>query len=107
LQFTRGKVRRSEQFIWECRGNPVVFAGFSPTGVSGARVGPVITIPTERRKGFASAAVAALSQRLLDDGHAWCGLFADVENLESNRIYQRLGYRETCRFRSIELAVSA
>ena len=98
------KIRRSEQFVWEVGGHPVAFIGFTPTGITGARIGPVMTTPAERRKGYASAAVAALSQRLLDGAFSWCGLFADVKNPDSNRIYQRLGYREACRYRSIEFS---
>lgn len=61
---------------------------------SGIRIGPVYTPPELRRRGYASAAVAALSQRLLDSGLARCCLFADRKNATSNAIYQAIGYRE-------------
>ena len=41
----------------------------------------------------ATACVSALSQRLLDTGHAFCALFADLANPASNSIYQKIGYR--------------
>ena len=103
FRFTGGTIRRSEQFVWEDYKRPVAFVGFSTTGITGARVGPVMTVPAERREGYASAAVAALSQNLLDGEYAWCGLFADVGNSDFNRIYQRLGYREACRYRSCSI----
>jgi predicted GNAT family acetyltransferase len=57
------------------------------------RVGPVYTPPACRGRGYASAAVASLSQRLLDDGASRCMLFTDLSNPTSNKIYDALGYR--------------
>ena len=45
----------------------------------------------ERGHGYASAAVAEVSRRLLAAGHRVC-LFTDQANPTSNRIYQALGY---------------
>lgn len=59
-------------------------------GVS--RVGPVYTPQEHRGRGYASAAVAAVSQRILDAGDRAC-LFADQANPTSNRIYEAVGYR--------------
>ncbi len=102
----RGRLAQARQFVWDDGGKAVAILGFSPAGINGARIGGVMTAPTERRKGYASAAVAALSQNLLGSGRSWCGLFADVANPQSNRIYRRLGYTEACRFQSIGLASS-
>jgi uncharacterized protein len=49
--------------------------------------------PEHRRQGYASAAVAALSQRMLDAGRKYCMLFTDLTNPTSNSIYQAIGYR--------------
>ena len=65
----------------------------------GARIGPVYTPPEARGKGYASACVGGLAQRLLDDGKTSCGIFADLANPASNRVYQRLGFQEACRYR--------
>jgi predicted GNAT family acetyltransferase len=49
--------------------------------------------PLEQRgKGYATACVAALSQRLLTGGRHFCTLFTDLANPTSNRIYQRIGF---------------
>ena len=55
--------------------------------------GPSTRRASRRGRGFASAAVAELSRRLLADGRSWCLLFADVENPTSTALYRRLGYR--------------
>jgi uncharacterized protein len=56
-------------------------------------VNHVYTPPEERGRGFATALVADLSQRLLADGRAQCVLFTDLANPTSNAIYARIGYR--------------
>jgi hypothetical protein len=60
------------------------------------RVGPVYTPPAERRRGYAGALVAALSQRLLDEGREFCFLFTDLANPTSNHVYQEIGYEPVC-----------
>ena len=59
----------------------------------GIRIGAVYTPPELRRRGYASALVAAVSQAELDRGRRWCFLFTDLANPTSNRIYQAIGYR--------------
>lgn len=63
----------------------------------------VYTPPAHRRSGYASAVVAALSQRELAAGAAWCSLFTNVSNPTSNHIYMELGYEPRCDFQHIEL----
>ena len=71
-------------------------------GSQGARVAPVYTPPGERGRGYASAAVAALTTRLLDGGADWCAIFADVDNATTNKIYQRIGYKEHGTYREYD-----
>ena len=78
---------------------PVSLAGFTEVGRGGVRIGPVFTPRDLRRRGHASALVAALAQRFFDADKTWCALFADVKNPESNRIYRRLGFRSYCSYR--------
>jgi predicted GNAT family acetyltransferase len=69
-------------------------------GISRAvRIGPVYTPRSHRGRGFASAAVAELSRRLLADGRSWCLLFADVENPTSMALYRRIGFADVCLYR--------
>jgi hypothetical protein len=86
-------------WLWEVEGVPVSMLCYSETTVHSARIGPVYTPSSQRGRGFASAAVAALSRRLLASGRAWCLLFADIENATSSALYRRLGYQDVCLFR--------
>lgn len=78
--------------LWEHTA-PLTMAGTAPPVAGVVRVGPVYTPPELRRRGAASAAVAAVSQRALDAGAAACMLYTDRANPTSNAIYQRIGYR--------------
>jgi GNAT superfamily N-acetyltransferase len=57
-----------------------------------ACIGPVYTPPEQRRKGYASAAVATVSQLFLHAGARVC-LYTDQANPTSNGIYQAIGYQ--------------
>jgi RimJ/RimL family protein N-acetyltransferase len=82
-------------WLWEVAGAPVSFCWRTP--LSGAmrvsRVGAVYTPPALRGHGYASANVAAASQRALESGAFACVLYTDRANPTSNRIYQSIGYR--------------
>jgi uncharacterized protein len=86
-------------WLWEADGAPVSMLGYSETTARAARIGPVYTPRSRRGRGFASAAVAGLSRRLLSGGRSWCLLFADVENPTSTALYRRLGYEDVCLYR--------
>jgi uncharacterized protein len=84
--------------IWEDGGEPVSLAGWGGATPNGIRVGPVYTPPELRRRGYATALTAELSQRLLDGrlfdgGRRLCFLYTDLANPTSNAIYERIGYR--------------
>ena len=50
------------------------------------------TPPEFRRRGYATACVAALNQQQLDAGRQFCALYTDLANPTSNSIYQKIGY---------------
>ncbi len=80
--------------VWvDPEGLPVTMVGFGYSTPHGATIGPVYTPPEQRRRGYASACVAALSQQLLDEGRQFCFLDTDLDNPTSNHIYQTIGYR--------------
>ena len=88
-------------WFWERDGQPVSFAWRSPLPdprrwprISVVRVSAVYTPPGHRGCGYASANVAALSQRSLEDGASACMLYTDAANPTSNKIYERIGYRQ-------------
>lgn len=57
-------------------------------------IGNVYTPPNLRGRGYSTACIAQLSQRLLDNGWKFCGLYADCANPYSNKVYRKVGYRE-------------
>jgi GNAT superfamily N-acetyltransferase len=80
-------------WFWEdASGERVQLTGASPPSYGVARIGPVYTPGEHRGRGYASAAVAAVSQGFRAGGTRVC-LFTDQANPTSNSIYQRLGYR--------------
>jgi predicted GNAT family acetyltransferase len=85
----------SGYYLW-VDGAPVSLAGCTGATPHGIRIAPVFTPPEQRRRGYASAVVAALSQSLLDRGYRRCYLFTDLGNPTANKIYQTIGYRPVC-----------
>jgi hypothetical protein len=82
--------------LWCVDGDPVSMAGAGGPTPNGIRVNAVYTPPAQRRKGYASACVAALTRRLLNEGRRYCFLYTDLSNPTSNAIYQKIGYRPVC-----------
>lgn len=78
--------------VWDVGGEAVHVLGTRGPSGGVARIGPVYTPPEQRGHGWASAAVAECSRRLLDDGARVC-LFTDLANPTSNALYARLGFR--------------
>jgi predicted GNAT family acetyltransferase len=85
------KVQNGMLYLW-VDGVPRSMAARTRPTPHGEAVGFVYTPPSQRRKGSASAVVARLSQRILDDGKQFCTLYTDLANPTSNRIYQQIGY---------------
>lgn len=78
--------------LWQDEtGAPVHLTGVSPPSFGVARIAPVFTPPEQRSRGYAGAAVAAISARFLSAGERVC-LFTDQANPTSNALYQRLGF---------------
>lgn len=97
-------VGRRVLFLWVDQGRPVSMAMVSGRTAHGVRIGYVYTPPEQRRRGYASALVAALSQRELDGGARFCVLYTDLRNPTSNGIYPRVGYRPLCDLVDVDFA---
>jgi hypothetical protein len=89
--------------VWERDGEPVSMAAVVRRTPWSSSVAYVYTPPPLRRRGYAGAVVAALSQRELDAGQSWCSLFTDAGNPTSNHIYTEIGYEPRCDFRHLTL----
>lgn len=80
-------------YLWvDDRGEPRAMAGAQAATATGVRIGAVYTPPEYRRRGYGTAAVATLSQRMLDLGRRACHLYTDLANPTSNHIYKAIGY---------------
>lgn len=91
----RAGLARNALRFWEVGDEIVSLAGHAPLvetpeGTVG-RIGPVYTPPKKRRRGYAGALTAALSEELLKRG-ARIMLYTDAGNPTSNSIYQRIGF---------------
>jgi len=80
-------------YLWEVNGEVVCMANVSHRSKRQARINFVYTPPCSRKKGYASALVAYLSQMILEEGLTPI-LFADVEYPASNKVYRTIGYLE-------------
>ncbi|MFH1571543.1 MAG: GNAT family N-acetyltransferase [Gemmatimonadota bacterium] len=80
-------------FLWEDGGHPVSMARCGRPTAHGVTVTAVYTPPRCRRRGYATACVAALTRLLLNRGATFTALFTDLANPTSNHIYQQVGYR--------------
>lgn len=92
--FAEEGIKLETIYIWEDdQQTPVSIAKKVRSTKNGAVIGLVYTPPVYRKKGYASAFVAALSQQLLDEGYSFCSLYTDLSNPTSNHIYMDIGYQ--------------
>lgn len=90
-----GWVERGVAFLWEDEGEPVSMAVVPARTGRGSRIGYVYTPPERRGRGYASALVARVSEREVEEGR-FCVLYTDLANPTSNAIYRAVGYRPLC-----------
>jgi predicted GNAT family acetyltransferase len=100
---TRDAIAAGRRFLW-CDPAPVSACGVAGPTPNGIRINFVYTPPQHRGRGYASNAVAAVSQRMLDDGRKFCFLFTDLANPTSNKIYRDIGYKHVCDQRQLFFA---
>lgn len=82
--------------LWEHDSRVVSLCGYGGETPHGIRIGPVYTPPELRRRGYASALVAHVTQQQLEGGRDYCFLYTDLANPTSNRLYVNLGYELVC-----------
>ncbi|MEH2206327.1 MAG: GNAT family N-acetyltransferase [Nostoc sp.] len=86
------RLKQQNTYFW-VDSTPVSVASGKQVLPTIGRINLAYTPPEYRRKGYATACVTALSQKLLDQGCRDCLLMADLANLTANHIYQAIGYR--------------
>ena len=89
------KIADGSLFIWE-NDEALAMAGLERETARGIAISWVYTPAYVRRRGYATACVATLTQSILDGGKKFCCLYTDLANPTSNRIYQKIGYRPVC-----------
>jgi uncharacterized protein len=97
------RVSAAEVFLW-CDPEPRTMAGSARPTKRAIAVNAVYTPPEWRRRGYATACVAAVSKVLLSRGFEMCVLYTDLANPTSNAIYTRIGYRPVKDFHMYSLA---
>ncbi|WP_407269188.1 GNAT family N-acetyltransferase [Radiobacillus sp. PE A8.2] len=80
-------------YLWKVNGTYVSMVNQSRKSKHGASINAVYTPNEYKGNGYATASVAELSKRLLQQGNQFCSLFADADNPISNHIYKKMGYR--------------
>ncbi len=85
------RLAAQELYLWE-DGQPRAMVATARPTAHGIALNSVFTPPEWRGRGYATTSVAALSQRMLDAGRAFCVLYTDLANPTSNAIYARVGY---------------
>jgi uncharacterized protein len=88
----RTYIQNQSLYLWSVNDEIVSMANNSRRTKNGATVNAVYTPDEHKRKGHATNAVAALSQKLLNDGFQFCSLYTDATNPTSNSIYRKIGY---------------
>jgi uncharacterized protein len=95
-EYARTRIENECIYIWEEEGRAVSMAAKTRPNIKGVSVNLVYTPKELRGKGYASACVAAVSERLLQEGFEFCTLYTDLANPTSNKIYQNIGYSPVC-----------
>lgn len=91
-RFVQPLLEQRSFFLWE-DGRPRCVLGRGRDTPTGACITAVYTPPSHRRKGYATAAVTAISKLILASGREFCCLYTDLDNPTSNSIYRRIGYQ--------------
>ncbi len=87
-------ITNNRLFGLEVDGKLVSVAAKTRPTINNITVNFVYTPKEARKKGYASNCVAALSQRMLDEGYKTTTLYTDLANPTSNKIYQEIGYEQ-------------
>jgi len=96
VETARHMMAAARAWFFEVDGVAVAMVAGSSDLPGAARIGMVYTPHEHRRKGYGSAATAALSAHLLAGDIRACFLFTDLANPTSNAIYQRIGFEPVC-----------
>ena len=92
-KFLLYKLDEGELYVWD-DGGPKTLIAVSGLTENCARVSAVFTPREFRGNGYASIAVAEVTQKLLESGKKYVTLLVDKHDPRVMRIYERLGYEK-------------
>ncbi|MCL6602466.1 MAG: hypothetical protein K6T94_06260 [Paenibacillus sp.] len=93
--------RSGDLYLWIVDETPVSMAKIGHLSARHGRINLVYTPLTHRKKGYASATVAGVCSKLLQENITPM-LYADGKNPDSNKVYQSIGFIETGRIADIK-----
>lgn len=99
---TLAKIKAGSIFKWVDNNEVLGICAIMRKTEKSAIVGLVYTPPILRGKGYATSCVIKLSEKILNEGSKYCGLFTDKANPTSNSIYRKIGYVPSTEFKDIE-----
>ncbi|MGM0878971.1 MAG: GNAT family N-acetyltransferase [Bacillota bacterium] len=85
-------IKKGNIVAWEVNGELVSMANATRPTNNNITINYVYTPISERKKGYASDCVSALTQLMLDNGYKTTSLYTDLSNPTSNKIYMEIGY---------------
>jgi uncharacterized protein len=86
-------IQKGNVYGWEVDGEIVSMANAARPTKSNITINFVYTPIEERKKGYASSCVSALSELMLHSGFQSTSLYTDLANPTSNKIYMEIGYK--------------
>ncbi|MBS4217446.1 GNAT family N-acetyltransferase [Bacillus sp. FJAT-49711] len=85
-------IKSERIYAWEINRKLVAMASISRPTRSNICISLVFTPIENRKKGYASSCVSALSSLMLEKGYKTTSLYTDLDNPTSNKIYMEIGY---------------
>lgn len=89
-------IERGRVYAWVVDGEIVSMANASRPTKTNITVNFVFTPLSERKKGYASSCVSAITELMLNSGYKTTSLYTDLDNPTSNKIYMEIGYKPIC-----------
>jgi predicted GNAT family acetyltransferase len=93
-------IKSGKLYLWEVDKKICGMVNIVHISERHARINNVYTPPEQRKRGYASAMVAELSSRLIEEGLTPM-LYADIKNCDSNKVYKTVGFIESGRINNI------
>jgi predicted GNAT family acetyltransferase len=88
----KASIINSTLYLWRCNNLICSIAQIVSTNNENVLIGLLYTNKDQRNKGYATALLYNLTRNLLDNGVEKCGLIADRNRIEPNKVFNKIGY---------------